>query len=44
MGAAFDSHSLGVEANVLKLIEVNKAYKLLIWHEINDILPLIIKL
>lgn len=44
MRAAFDSHSLGVEANILKLVEVNKADKLLIWHEINDILSLIIKL
>ena len=44
MGAAFDSHSLRVEANILKLIKVNKADKLLIWHEINDILPLIIEL
>ena len=44
MRAAFDSHSLGVETNILKLIKVNKADELLIWHEINDILPLIIKL
>ena len=44
MRAAFDSHSLWVEANILKLIKVNEADKLLIWHEIDDILPLIIKL
>ena len=42
--AAFYPHSLWVESNVLKLIEMNKADKLFIWHEIDNVFPLVIEL
>ena len=44
MGAALDPEPLWIEANILKLVEVNKADKLLIWHEIDDVLSLVFEL
>jgi hypothetical protein len=44
VAAALDPEPLWVEPNILKLIELHKANKLLIWHEVQDVLPLIVEL